>query len=181
MRKNKILVKGLCATVTLTITLGLIFSVAATETESNATVVLKEGTPVILKLTKEISSEEVQVGDTIYLAVARDVKVEGYIAIAVNARATGEITMAEPSGIGGQKGKVGFTIFDTVAVDGTDVMLRMSLSRAGQGKEALALGGGFLICPLLLLARGEQATFPVGTEVKAYVENDTVVKITVSS
>jgi len=181
MRKNKILVKGLCATVALTITLGLIFSAGATETESNTTVVLKEGTPVILKLTTEISSQKAQVGDTIRLAVARDVKVEGYIVIAVNARATGEITMAEPTGIGGQKGRVGFTIFDTVAVDGTTVMLRMSLSRAGQGKEALALGGGFLICPLLLLARGEQATFPVGTEVKAYVENDTTVKIITSS
>jgi len=181
MRKNKILVKGLCVTVALTITLGLIFSVGATETESNTTIVLKEGTPVILKLTGEISSEKAQVGDVIRLAVARDVKVEGYIVIAVNARATGEITMAEPTRIGGQKGRVALTIFDTVAVDGTIVMLRMSLSRAGQGKQALALGGGFLICPLLLLARGEQATFPVGTEVKAYVENDTIVKIITSS
>lgn len=181
MRKNKILVKGFYATVALTVTLGLIFSVGATGTESDTTIVLKEGTPVILKLTKQISSQEAQVGDTIHLAVARDVKVEGYIAIAVNAGATGEITVAEPTGMGGQKGRVGFTIFDTTAVDGTTVMLRMSLTRAGQGKEALALGGGFLLCPLLFLKRGEQATFPVGTEVKAYVENDTVVKITTSS
>ncbi len=50
-----------------------------------------------------------------------------------------------------------------------------------EGKEALALGGGLLVCPLLLMARGEKASFPVGTEVKAYVENDTVVKITTSS
>lgn len=181
MRKNKILVKGLCATVALTVTLGLIFSVGGTGTESNITIVIKEGTPVILKLTRQISSQEAHVGDTIRLAVAREVKVEGYIAIAVDAHATGEITVAEPSGMGGQKGRVGFTIFDTVAVDGTTVMLRMSLTRAGRGKEALALGGGFLICPLLLMARGEKATFPVGTEVKAYVENDTVVRITASS
>ncbi len=181
MGKNRILLKGLCATVALTVTLGLILSVGVTGTESDATVVLKEGTPVILKLTREISSQEAHVGDTIRLAVARNVKVEGHIVIAVNVGATGEITMAEPSGMGGQKGRVGFTIFDTTAVDGTAVMLRMTLTRAGQGKEALALGGGLLVCPLLLMARGEKASFPVGTEVKAYVENDTVVKITTSS
>jgi hypothetical protein len=53
----------------------------------------------------------------------------------------------------------------------------MSVSRTGQGKAALALGGGWLFCPLLFLMKGEQAVFHVGTEVKAYVENDTEIEV----
>lgn len=181
MERKEILVKGFHVMVVFTIVLGsIVHSAGATEAESGTTVLLKEGTPIILKLTEEISSETSYVGDIIHLAVARDVKVKGHTVIAVDTPATGEITMAEATAIAGQKGRVGFTVFHTTAVDGTRILLRMSLTRAGKGKEALALGGGFLICPLLIFAKGEKATFRVGTEVKAYVENDTEVKVTSS-
>jgi len=181
MERKEILVKGFHVMVVLTIVLGsIVHSAGATEVESGTTVLLKEGTPIILKLTEEISSETSHVGDIIHLAVARDVKIKEHTVVAVDTPATGEITMAETRAIGGQKGRVAFTVFSTTAVDGNRVLLRTSLTRAGRGKEALALGGGWLICPLLILTKGEKAVFPVGTEVKAYVENDTEVKVTSS-
>ena len=181
MRKAETLMKGLYIVVALMlVSASAAHSVSASEVGGDATVLLREGTPIILKLTEEISSETHHVGDVVHLAVARDVKVDRYTVIAVDTPATGEITMAEARSLGGQKGRVAFTVFSTTAVDGNRIPLRMSLTRAGRGKEALALGGGVLLCPLLILMRGEEAVFLVGTEVKAYVQNNTDVDITFS-
>lgn len=178
MRKMQTLVTRGYVALTLVLLFGSLgHSVNASEVGGDATVLLREGMPIILKLTEEISSETHHVGDIVHLAVARDVKVGRHTVIAVDTPASGEITMAEARSLGGQKGRVAFTVFSTTAVDGQRVMLRMSLTRAGRGKEAIALGGGVLLCPLLIFMKGEEAVFPVGTEVKAYVENAAEIEV----
>jgi len=150
--------------------LGMCFSQGALFAEG--TILLKDGTPVILRLTEEVSTKTKNVNDIVHLEVTRDVIVDGKVVIKAGTPAEGIVNVCVKPDIIGQEGTIGFVVSSTKAVDGQWVSLRASLTRTGQSKELLAAGAGYACCPVFGLIKGTHASYPEGSEIKAYTEND---------
>lgn len=140
------------------------------------TVILKDGTPVVLRLTEEVSTKTKNVNDIIHLEVVRDVTVDGKVVIKAGTPAEGVVNVCIKPDIIGQEGTIGFVVNSTRSVDGQWIPIRASLTRSGQSKELLAAGAGYACCPVFGLIKGTGASYPVGTEIKAYTENDIKIK-----
>lgn len=141
------------------------------------TVVLKDGSPVVLRLTEEVSNKSKNLNDAVHLDVVKDIIVNGKVVIAAGTPAEGTVSVCEKPDIIGQEGTIAFIVNSTKAVDGQWVSLRSSLTRSGQSKQILSAGAAYACCPIFGLIKGEGASFPIGTEVKAYTENDLKIKV----
>ena len=141
------------------------------------TVTLKDGTPVMLKLTEEVSTGTKNINDSIHFEVSRDVMVDGKVAIKAGSPAEGTVTSCTKPDIIGQEGTICFMANSTKSVDGQYVSLRANLSRTGKSNMLLSAGAAWACCPIFALIPGGSASFPVGTECKAYTENDIKVKV----
>ena len=111
-------------------------------------------------------------GSTVSMAVAQDVTVDGHVVIASNTPATATVNWAEEKGMVGKAGKISFSVDATRAVDGTRIPLKATVGQKGTDKETAAVATGIICCPLFLMMKGEEASFPAGTETKAYVEGN---------
>ena len=140
-------------------------------------VTLKDGTPVMLRLTEEVSTKTKNVNDAIHFEVSRDVIVDGKIVIRAGASAEGTVTSCIKPDIIGQEGTICFMANSTKSVDGQYVSLRANLSRTGKSNMLLSAGAAWACCPIFALIQGGGASFPVGTECKAYTENDVKIKV----
>lgn len=139
-------------------------------------VLLRDGTPVILRLTEEVSANTKNINDMVQLEVVQDVVVDGKILISSGTRAEGIVSVCAKPAILGQEGTIAFFVNSTKAVDGQRVSLRATLSRTGQSKQVLSAGAAYVCCPIFGLIKGEGASFPIGSELKAYTENDVKIK-----
>jgi len=137
---------------------------------------LSNGTPVVLRLTEEISSKTKNTNDMVNLEVARDVIVNGKTVIKAGTPAVGTVTWAEKEAIVGQAGKVSISVDSTKAVDDQRVMLRGNVTQGGQEKTGISVILAIICCFLFLLMKGKTASLPVGTEIKAYTDMDLTVE-----
>ena len=74
-------------------------------------------------------------------------------------------------------GTICFMANSAKSVDGQYVSLRANLSRTGKSNMLLSAGAAWACCPIFALIQGGGASFPVGTECKAYTENDVKIKV----
>ena len=140
-------------------------------------VVLKDGTPVMLRLTEEVSTKTKNLNDSIRFEVSKDITVNGKMVIKAGTPADGTVSVCQKPDILGQEGTISFTVNSTKAVDGQWVYVRSNLSRSGENKMLISAGAAYVCCPIFGLIKGSGASFPIGSEIKAYTENDVTVKV----
>jgi hypothetical protein len=138
---------------------------------------LANGTPVVLRTTEEISSKTKNLNEIVNFEVARDVTIDGKIAIKSGTPATATVISSEQKGMIGKAGKIQVSLEATKAVDGQRVALRSVVTQGGKDEQATSLAGGIICCPLFLLMKGKEATIAMGTEVKAYTETDMTIDV----
>lgn len=141
-------------------------------TKAQGVVLLKDGTPVILRLTEEVSTKSKNLNDVVHFEVVKDIMVDGKVVIKAGTPAEGVVSVYVKPDIIGQEGTIAFTVSSTKSVDGQWIPLRASFTRSGQSKMILSAGAAYVCCPIFGLIKGEGASFPIGTEVKTYTEND---------
>jgi hypothetical protein len=143
--------------------------------------VLRDGTPVRLRLTRSLSSAHAKTGDEIDFDVMDDVTIAGKTIMPRFTKAMGVITEAEHKKWAGRGGKLNFALQYVRLEDGTKVALRAVSDNKGGGHVGLmtagmvatvALTAGFS-APLFLFIHGKDALVPQGTELTAYVDGDT--------
>lgn len=139
--------------------------------------VLKDGTPVMLRLTEEVSTKTKNLSDSIRFEVTKDVIVNGKMLVKAGTPADGTVSVCQKPDILGQEGTIAFTVNSTKAVDGQWVYLRSNLSRSGENKMLISAGAAYACCPIFGLIKGSGASFPVGSEIKSYTENDVAVMV----
>lgn len=155
----------------------------ATEREPSVSpeIILHDGTPVRIRLSRTLSSEQVKTGDQIDFDVLDDISVGNRVVISRGAKAIGAITDAEHKRRMGRGGKLNFVLDYLRLTDGTKVSLRAEHDTRGGGHVGAMSAGiatavvfGFgLPAPLFLLMHGKEAVVPQGTELTAYVNGDT--------
>lgn len=137
---------------------------------------LEDGTPVKLRLTRNLSSASDKKGDTVDFEVVEDVNVNGVLVIPRNGLAWATITEAQPKRRMGRGGKLDVNI-DTVRLkDGEKVGLRAVKENKGGGHVGAMTGAMvatgivfFPAAPLFLFMHGKDINIPKGTEITAYV------------
>ena len=133
---------------------------------------VKGGTPVILKLTEEVSSKTKNMNESVSMQVARDVVIDGKVVIKAGTPATGTVSWAEKAGMIGKEGKIQITADSTKSVDGQRVPLRATVTNMGKSETPMSIIMSLLCCFLFLLVPGKEAQLPIGTELKTYTDQD---------
>jgi len=137
---------------------------------------LEDGTPVKLKLTRNLSSATEKKGDTVDFEVVEDLNVNGVLVIPRGGIAWATITEAQPKRRMARGGKLDVNI-DTVRLkDGERVPLRAVKENKGGGHVGAMTGAMvatgivfFPAAPLFLFMHGKDINIPKGTEITAYV------------
>jgi hypothetical protein len=141
--------------------------------------VLHDGTPVRLRLSRTISSADARTGDMIDFEVLDDVKAGDLVVIPRNAVALGAVTEAKAKGRMGKGGKLNVMIDYTRTVTEEKVALRGVRETQGGGRTGAMTGAMVATslvvwpaAPFFLFMNGKDITIPKGTEITAYVNGD---------
>jgi len=131
---------------------------------------LHDATPIRMRLSRNLSSSGVKVGETADFEVLDEVIVDGVLLVARGSMAVATVTEAQSKRIA-RGGKLDVTIDFVRLVNGDKVALRASKDTKGAGytgaitSDAPAPGMAFFM-------KGKDATVPKGTEITAYVNGE---------
>lgn len=143
-------------------------------------ILIRDGTPVKLRLGRNVSSADAKEGESVDFEVLEEVSVDGTIVIAKGATAIATVTHAQAKRRMGRAGKLNMNIDYVRLANGQKVALRAVKDAAG-GSNAGKMTGAivatslvfFPAAPLFLFVKGKDVTVPKGTEVTAYLSGDT--------
>jgi hypothetical protein len=140
---------------------------------------LEDGTPIKLRLTRNLSSADATTGDRVDFEVLEDVKVKDVIVVPRGGLALATITEAEHKRRMARGGKLNVNIDDVRLADGEKAPLRAVKETKGGGHTGAMTGAMigtaivfFPAAPLFLFMHGKDINIPKGTEITAYVNGD---------
>jgi hypothetical protein len=126
-------------------------------------VLLRNQTPVHLKLGRELSSATAHVGEEVNFEVTQDVVVGGLTIISKGAPAVGAVTEAEPKKRMGKAGKLNVSVASVLLTNNEKIALRsFGADQPSDQKSALGIS----------LVHGKDVTMTKDTEITAYVDGD---------
>jgi hypothetical protein len=158
-----------------------------------------DGTPVRLRLSRNISSADATVGETVDFEVLDDVKVNDVVVISRGTVALGTVTEAQSKRRMGKAGKLNVNIDNVRLVNDERVALRAVKEVKGGSNTGKMTGRARAIVatatsqncigyrdssgyevkivffpapPLFLFVHGKDITIPKGTEITSYVDGD---------
>ncbi len=140
---------------------------------------LEDGTPIKLRLTRNLSSADATTGDRVDFEVLEDIKVKDVIVVPRGGLALATVTEAQHKRRMARGGKLDVNIDDVRLMDGEKAPLRAVKEVKGGGHTGAMTGAMigtaivfFPAAPLFLFMHGKDITIPKGTEVTAYVNGD---------
>ncbi len=140
---------------------------------------LEDGTPIKLRLTRNLSSADATTGDRVDFEVLEDVKVKDVIVVPRGGLALATITEAQHKRRMARGGKLNVNIDDLRLADGEKAPLRAVKETQGGGHTGAMTGAiigtaivFFPAAPLFLFMHGKDITIPKGTEITAYINGD---------
>jgi len=141
--------------------------------------VLDDGTPIRLRLNRNLSSADAKAGDNIDFEVLEGVKVSDVVVIPKGNIAIGTITDAEHKKRMAKGGKLDIEIDYVKLGDGEKAALRAVKETKGGGHTGGMVTGIVVTslvfwpaAPFFLFMHGKDTTIPKGTEVTAYVNGN---------
>jgi hypothetical protein len=137
---------------------------------------LEDGTPIKLRLTRNLSSASDKKGDTVDFEVLEDVSVHGIVVAPRGGIAWATITDAQPKRRMARGGRLDVNIDTLRLKDGEKIALRAVRENKGGGHVGAMTGAMvatgivfFPAAPLFLFMHGKDINIPKGTEITAYV------------
>jgi len=142
--------------------------------------VLKEDTPVRLRIMQTISSGTSKVNDKVDFEVIEDVKVNNLAVIPQGGMAIATVTEARTKKSFGRSGKLNVNIDYVRLSNGDKAALRAVKGGSGGSRTGVMTGAVvataivfFPAAPLFFFIKGKNIIIPKGTEITAYVAADT--------
>jgi hypothetical protein len=157
------------------LTVGLLISSAYAQTPN----LLPDGTPVRMRISRNLTSADARTGENIDFEVLDDIKVNELIVIPRGAAAMATVTDARSKKNMGRAGHLDVNIDYVRTAAGEKVPLR-GIQNAKAGGHVGAMTGAivatsivfFPAAPLFLFVKGKDITIPKGHEITAYVNGD---------
>lgn len=141
--------------------------------------VLHDGTPVRLRLSRNLSSADAKTGDTVDFEVIEDVTADGTVVVPRDSTAIGTVTLAQAKRRMARGGKLNVEIDYVRLTDGDKVTLRAVKETSGGGHTGAMTGAMVATAlvvwpaaPFFLFMHGKDTTIPKGTEITAYVDGE---------
>ena len=141
--------------------------------------VLKDGTPIKLRINRTISSADAHVGDTIDFEVLEDVMLNGTLVVPKGGLAFATVTEAQSKRRMARGGNLDINIDYVRLVNNEKAALRAVQAVKGGGHTGAMTGGMvatslvfFPAAPFFLFMHGKDISIPKGTEVTAYASGD---------
>lgn len=138
--------------------------------------ILVDGTPIKLRLVNKLDSRTSKDEDPIAFDVVNDVVLSGVVVLRRGDAASAVVVQSVSSKRMGRAGRLNFTVNDIKLRDGSTVKVRAFNNVRGDGRTAEMIGymlaAPIAAAPFFLLMRGEDTTFPRGTEINAFVNGD---------
>ncbi len=126
-------------------------------------ILVRNQTPVHLRLGRELSSATAHVGEEVNFEVAQNVVVGGLTIISKGAPAVGAVTEAEPKKRMGKAGKLNVSVASVLLANNEKIALRsFGADQPSDQKGGLGIS----------LVRGKDVTMTKDTEITAYVDGD---------
>ena len=134
---------------------------------------LRAGTEVQLKVAEDLTTQhkELRNGQRIRLEVAEDVTLNGRIVIPAGSPAMGELTDIRNKGMWGKSGHINGRVLYTRVGD-RQVRLSGTFNEHGSTGTAGVVGAVLLIPVAGFFMTGTSARMPIGTPVKAFLDED---------
>lgn len=140
---------------------------------------LEDGTPIKLRLSRNLSSADATTGDRVDFEVLEDIKAKDVIIVPRGGLALATVTEAQHKRRMARGGKLNVNIDDVRLADGEKAPLRAVKETQGGGHTGAMTGAivataivFFPAAPLFLFMHGKDITIPKGTEVTAYINGD---------
>jgi PEGA domain len=140
---------------------------------------LEDGTPIKLRLTRNLSSADATVGERVDFEVLEEVRVKDVLIVPRGGLALATITEAQAKRRMARGGKLNVNIDDLRLIDGEKAALRAVKEAKGGGHTGAMTGAivgtaivFFPAAPLFLFMHGKDITIPKGTEITAYINGD---------
>ena len=141
--------------------------------------VLHDATPIRLRLSRNLSSADAQVGENVDFEVLDDLMVENLMLVPRGGVAIATVTEAQAKRRMARGGKLDVNIDYLRLVNGDKVALRAVKEVKGGGHTGAMTGGivatsivFFPAAPFFLFMHGKDVTIPKGTEITAYVNGE---------
>ncbi|HEX6502981.1 MAG TPA: PEGA domain-containing protein [Terriglobales bacterium] len=141
--------------------------------------VLQDGTPVKLRLNRNLSSADARTGDQVDFEVLEEIRLNNVLVVPKGATALGTVTEAQAKRRMGRGGKLNVTIDYVRLTDGEKAALRAVKEVAGGGHTGAMTGAMVATslvvwpaAPFFLFMHGKDITIPKGTEIAAYINGD---------
>jgi hypothetical protein len=140
---------------------------------------LVDGTPIKLRIGRNVSSADAKVGEHVDFEVLEEVQVLGQVVIAKGANASATVTEAQPKRRMGREGKLDMTLDYVRMVDNEKAAL--TATAGGKGGSNVGKMTGAIVATaiftlggsaLFLLMHGKDITIPKGAETTAYINGD---------
>lgn len=142
-----------------------------------------DGTPVRLRLNRNLSSADSKVGESVDFELLEDLMVNDVVVAKRGSVALATVTEAQPKRRMGRAGKLNVNIDHLRLIDGEKVALRAVKETQGGGNSGKMTGAivatsilFFPAAPLFLFMKGKDITIPKGTEITAYVNGEIALK-----
>ena len=133
---------------------------------------LPSGTPVRIRLTSSVNSDDAMVGTQVSFKVVDDVTLSNATVIRGGTPGTAEVTAVDENGILGEAGKIVVSNFEVKSVNGTLIPLKGTISSKGKKKTSLAITLGVVFCWPFLFMKGKDAELGAGMERTVYTSVD---------
>lgn len=141
--------------------------------------VLFDGTPVRVRLNRNLSSADAQVGETVDFELLEDVKIKDTVVAKRGGIALATVTEAQSKRRMGRAGKLNVNIDHLRLANGDKAALRAIKEGKGGSNSGKMTGAivatsilFFPAAPLFLFVKGKDITIPKGTEITAYINGD---------
>ena len=138
--------------------------------------VLRVGLPIQLRMAEELTTKKkkLKVGQRFNLEVAETVQLNGATIIPVGSPAVGEITEVRNKGMWGKSGYIGARLL-YIRVGDRQVRISGALDDKGVTGTAGVVGAVAFVPVAGFLMTGTSAKIPLGTPVKAFLDEDLAV------
>ena len=141
-----------------------------------ATLSLRDGTPIRLRLTRDLIFMNMRPGDEADLEILDDLRIDGVLVIARGGRVAATITEVEPKTRMGRGGRLGVTLDSVTLLNGDKVTLRVAKDGPAGGPTSGATVPAETVvrpaAPSLAFTFDREEPLPEGTGLTVYVDGE---------